>query len=362
MKAASMNAGSMELGELVWQIETVAGSGAQGYSGEGGAAKAAALNNPFDIAFDPAGRLVLSDTFNHCIRRVDLATGVITTIAGTGHAGFRGDGGPAGAAQFNEPYGVVIDRAGTIYIADRLNRRVRRIDGATGIVTTLAGTGEVDPGGKDDAAGATGLAEPNGLALSPDQTRLFVTDVADHRVRVVDLAAGTIATFAGTGEGLHAGDGGPGRQAAIFGARAVAVGADGAVFILERQGGTLRRVDPASGIIATIAGTGARGYGGDDGAAIEAVFDRPKELALTPSGDVLVVDTENHAIRLVDLRHGRVSTIVGNGIAGYSGENVPALSACLARPHGAAVGPDGAIYIGDSENHRVRRVTPVAAG
>ena len=109
------------------------------------------------------------------------------------------------------------------------------------------------------------------------------------------------------------------------------------------------------------AGTGARGYGGDGGPALEAVFDRPKELALTPNGDVLVVDTENHAIRLVDLRYGRVSTLAGNGIAGYAGEGVPALAACLARPHGTAVGPDGAIYIGDSENHRVRRLTPVAA-
>ena len=358
----AMKTEAMSADAQVWRIDTVAGSGMPGYAGDGGAAKSAALNNPFDIAFDPAGRLVFSDTFNHCIRRVDLGTGVITTIAGTGQAGFGGDGSPAGAAQFNEPYGLAIDRAGTIYTADRLNRRVRRIDGASGIVTTLAGTGEICPDGKEGAANVTGLAEPNGLALSPDHARLFIADVADHRVRVVDLAAGTIATFAGTGEGLHSGDGDLARHATIFGARAVAVGTGGAVFILERQGGTLRRVDPASGIISTIAGTGARGYGGDDGPAAEAVFDRPKELALTPAGDVLVVDTENHAIRLVDLRHGRISTLAGNGTAGYAGEGVPARSACLARPHGAAVGPDGAIYIGDSENHRVRRLTPMAAG
>lgn len=344
------------------RIGTVAGSGTQGYTGDGGPAVSAALNNPFDIAFDPAGGLVFSDTFNHCIRRVDPRTGFITTIAGTGQAGFGGDGGAADAAMFNEPYGVVIDRAGTIYTADRLNRRVRRIDGASLRVTTLAGTGEIDHTGQNGPAAATGLAEPNGLALSPDQTRLFIADVADHRIRVVDLATGAIATFAGTGEAAHAGDGGPAGHAAVFGARAAAVGADGAVFILERQGGTLRRVDPATGRIATVAGTGARGYGGDGGPALRAVFDRPKELALTPEGDVLVVDTENHAIRLVDLRHRRVSTLAGNGTAGYSGEDALALSACLARPHGAAVGPDGTIYIADSENHRIRRLTPIQAG
>jgi DNA-binding beta-propeller fold protein YncE len=339
-----------------WRITTVAGNGAQGYAGDGGPANAANLNNPFDIAFDPAGRLVFSDTFNHCIRRVDLRTARITTIAGTGYAGFAGDGGPAASAQFNEPYGVVIDRAGNIYTADRLNRRVRRIDGLNSIVTTLAGPS--GPDGEGGAVAQAGLVEPNGLALSPDQNRLFIADVADHRVRVVDLTTSQITCFAGTGESAHSGDGGPAVQAAIFGARAVAVAADGAVFILERQGSKLRRVDPATGIIATVAGTGARGYGGDGGPASRAVFDRPKEIAVTPAGDVMIVDTENHAIRLVGRSPDRVSTIAGNGTAGFSGSGVSALSACLARPHGAAIGPDGAIYIADSENHRIRRLFP----
>jgi DNA-binding beta-propeller fold protein YncE len=345
-----------------WRISSVAGSGVKGYAGDRGPAVVAALNNPFDIAFDPEGRLVFSDTFNHCLRRIDLRSGVIVTIAGTGQAGYGGDGGPAAAALFNEPYGVAIDRAGTIYTADRLNRRVRRIDGASGVVRTLAGTGELDHSGAEGAADRIGLAEPNGLALSPDQSRLFIADVADNRVHVVDLASLAMTIFAGTGEGAHTGDGGPAAQAAIFGARAVAAGADDSVFVLERQGGTLRRVDPGTGIIETMAGTGARGYSGDGGPALQSTFDRPKELALIPGGDLLVVDTENHAIRFVTFGTGLVHTIAGNGQAGYSGEDVSALTSCLARPHGAAVGPDGAIYIADSENHRVRKLVPASGG
>jgi DNA-binding beta-propeller fold protein YncE len=316
------------MADAQWIISTVAGTGAQGYAGDRGPAMQALLNNPFDLAFDPGGSLCFSDTFNHCIRRIDARTGVISTIAGTGERGFAGDDGPATRAQMNEPYGIVIDRAGNLYVADRLNGRVRRIDAATGIITTLA----------DD-----GLKEPNGLALDRDHRRLFIADVADHRVRVVDLGSGVMTSFAGTGNGRHAGDGGPATSADIFGARAVALAPDDALYILERQGSSLRRV--RDGIIETVAGTGARGYAGDNHDARHAVFNAPKELAVDPVGNVFIVDTENHAIRLIDAQSWIVTTIAGNGEPGP-----------LARPHGAVVGPDGAVYLGDSENHRVRKL------
>jgi DNA-binding beta-propeller fold protein YncE len=316
------------MADAQWIISTVAGTGAQGYAGDDGPAMQALLNNPFDLAFDPGGSLCFSDTFNHCVRRIDARTGVISTIAGTGERGFAGDDGPATRAQMNEPYGIVIDRAGNFYVADRLNGRVRRIDAATGIITTLA----------DD-----GLKEPNGLALDRDHRRLFIADVADHRVRVVDLGSGVMTSFAGTGNGRHAGDGGPATSADIFGARAVALAPDDALYILERQGSSLRRV--RDGIIETVAGTGARGYAGDNHDARHAVFNAPKELAVDPVGNVFIVDTENHAIRLIDAQSWIVTTIAGNGEPGP-----------LARPHGAVVGPDGAVYLGDSENHRVRKL------
>jgi DNA-binding beta-propeller fold protein YncE len=334
------------MADAQWIMSTVAGTGAQGYAGDGGAATQALLNNPFDLAFDPAGTLCFSDTYNHCIRRID-GNGVIRTIAGTGESGFSGDGGPATQARMNQPYGIVIDRSGNIYVADRLNGRVRRIDGGSGVITTLTGDGSGKHSGDGGPSDRAGLAEPNGLALDREHRRLFIADVADHRVRVIDFATGVITTFAGTGNGRHAGDGGPAASADVFGARAVALAPDDSLYIMERQGSSVRRV--RDGIIETVAGTGARGYAGDGQDARHAVFDAPKEMAVDRAGNVFIVDTENHVIRLIDAQTGIVTTIAGSGKADPNG---------LARPHGAVVGPDGAIYIGDSENHRVRKLTP----
>jgi sugar lactone lactonase YvrE len=338
-----------------WTISTAVGTGEKGFAGDGGPAAAARLNGPFDVAFDSAGNLFFSDTFNHRIRRVDAATGIISTIAGNGEAGYSGDGGPAVRAALNEPYGVVVDRSGNLYTADRLNRRVRRIEAGSGIITTLAGTGEAAYSGDGGPAAAAGLAEPNGLAFDPDERYLYIADVADHRVRIVDLTTGLIATFAGIGMAEHGGDGGPAGEARVFGARAVKVASDGTVYILERQGSSLRAVDPATGLIDTIAGTTGRGYSGDGGPAVAAVFDAPKEMALDRDGSLLIVDTENHAIRRIDRATGIVTTIAG-GRQGPHGDGGPAAEAGLDRPHGAVVGPDGAIYIGDTNNHRVRKV------
>ena len=314
-----------------WNISDVAGTGTQGHAGDGGPATAALLNNPFAVAFTGDGDMVFSDTFNQCIRRVDTKTGVIRNVAGTGERGFAGDGGPAAEALLNEPYGVVVDRGGKIFFADRLNGRVRQID-AVGRIDTLA---------------HAGLVEPNGLALDASQTHLYIADVADHRVRVVDLATGALSTFAGTGEARHSGDGGPAVKAGIFGARAVAFAPDGSLYVMERQGSSIRRI--RDGRIETVGGTPTvRGYAGDGGEAAKAVFAAPKEMAVDGDGAIYVVDTENHAIRRIDPKTWIVETIAG-----------PATGAGLARPHGAAVGPDGAIYIGDSETHRVRKLTRV---
>jgi sugar lactone lactonase YvrE len=336
-------------------ITTAVGTGEKGFAGDGGPAERALLNGPFDVCFDRAGNLYFSDTFNNRIRRVDAARGVITTVAGNGEKAYSGDGGPATAAALNEPYGVVVDRSGNLYIADRLNRRVRRIDAATGVITTLAGMGEAAYSGDGGPAEKAGLAEPNGLAFGPDEKLLYITDVADNRVRVVDLANGAIATFAGTGAAEHSGNGGPATAAGTFGARAVKVGADGTVYILERQGSSLRAVDPKTGIITTIAGTTARDYAGDGGPALAAVFDAPKEMAIDRDGSLLIVDTENHAIRRID-RAGIVTNLAG-GRQGLGGDGGPAELAGLDRPHGAVVGSDGAVYIGDTNNHRIRKVT-----
>ena len=338
-----------------WIITTAVGTRGRGFAGDGGPAARALLNGPFDVGFDPGGNLYFSDTFNHRVRRVDARTGIITTCAGSGEAGYSGDRGPAVGARLNEPYGIAVDKAANVYIADRHNHCVRRLDGTSGVVTTVAGNGAAGSAGDGGPASRPEMVEPNGLALDPAQRRLFIADVVDHRVRVVDLATGMISTFAGTGAAEHSGDGGPAAAAAVFGARAVKVAADGTVYILERQGSSLRAVDPRTGIITVFAGTGARGYGGDGGPAKDAVFDAPKEFALDPGGDILIVDTENHAIRRIYAATGIVETIAGGRKSG-EGDGGPAIAAGLGRPHGAVVGPDGAIYIGDTENHRIRKL------
>lgn len=320
-----------------WTVINVAGTGEEGYSGDGSTALGARLNNPFDLTFSSDGSVVFSDTFNHCIRRVDAVSGVISTICGIGEAGNSGDGGPAMNARLNQPYGVVIDRSGRVFFADRLNRRVRVID-TNGVISTFAGDGSGQSSGDGGPAPRAGLAEPNGLALDPDQSRLFIADVAGHRVRVVDLATNTIETFAGTGQARHDGDGGPASKAGIFGARAVAFAPDGSLYVMERQGSCIRRI--RDGVIETVAGTGARGYAGDGADARQAVFNAPKEMAVDADGNIYVVDTENHAIRRIDARTWILTTIASG----------------LARPHGALTAPDGSVLIADSEHHQVRRL------
>lgn len=339
-------------------MSTAVGTGQPGRPSAGGPAVEATLNMPFDVAFDSGGNLYLSDTMNHCIRRVDGKSGIIITVVGSGTKGFSGDGGAALKAKLDEPYGIVLDSRGNLYFADRLNRRVRRVDADSGIITTIAGDGSKTYSGDGGPGVRAGLVEPNGVALDPQEARLFIADVADHRVRVVDLGTGLISTFAGTGQGKSAGDGGAASAASIFGARAVEVGADGTVLILERQGNRLRGVDPQTGLITTRAGTGAKGYSGDGGPATAATFNGPKEFAIDRAGNLLIVDTENQAIRRIDARTGLIRTLAGNGQRGGEGDGGAATSALLDRPHGVAVGPDGAVYIGDTGNHRIRKVGP----
>ncbi len=342
-------------------IDSPIGNGRQGFSGDGGPANAAMLDQPFDVTIDAQGRILFSDTFNHRIRRFDPGTGKVETIAGSGKKGFSGDGGPATKADLDEPYGVKLDDSGNLFIVDRLNFRVRRVNLATGIIDTVAGTGVPKHSGDGGPARNAGLVEPNGIALGPGpggpKSKLYIADVRGHRIRVVDLPSGIIETFAGDGSGKREGDGGPVSKARLFGARAVAVGPDGDVFILEREGHSLRKVEADTGIITTVAGNGVKGDSGDGGPATQATFNGPKELCVAPDGSaVYVVDTENQKIRRVDMKTGIITTVAGNGQRGPQGDGGPATAAKLDRPHGVAVDSKGTFWIGDTNNHRIRRV------
>ncbi len=336
-------------------IRTVVGTGEAGYTGDGGPASDATLREPFLCAFDSAGNLFFCEARNHIVRRVDAATGVVTTVAGNGEQGYSGDGGPATGATMNEPYSLEVDADGSIYIVDRLNAAVRRVDGATGVISTVAGTGEPGYSGDGGPGNAAQLREPNDCFLD-GRGGLLIADIQDQRIRRLDLATGVINTFAGNGEKVRGGDGMPATQASILGARAVCMDSRGNTFIAEREGNGVRIVT-AGGIMGTVAGTDAeRGYSGDGGSALAAAWGAPKALRCDANDNIIVVDTENHAIRRIDANTGIVTTIAGGELGGH-GDGGAATDAGMDRPHGCGIAANGDIYVADSNNHRVRVVS-----
>ena len=345
-------------------ITSPVGTGEKGFAGDGGPAAKAKLDQPFDVAFDRAGSLYFSDTGNHRVRKVDAKSGVITTVAGNGKKGFAGDGGPATDSMLNEPYGIALDGDGTLYIVDRLNFCVRVVDAKTAFISTVAGTG-----GKAGFGGDGGPADKGGLLrraqwylLGRVKGQLYIADVADQRIRCVNLWKGTISTVAGTGEKKSAGDGGPAKDAGLAGPRAIALGRDRKLYVVEREGNCVRRFNTPEGTIERFAGTGKKGYTGDGGKALDATFDGPKEIDIDTDGNVFVVDTENEAIRRIDAKTQIVTTIAGKGRSKTPGlgDGGKATDATLGRPHGAAVGRDGALYIADTNSHRIRRAGATA--
>jgi len=335
------------------KIHTFVGTGEKGYTGDGGPAASALLSEPFMCAFDAQGNLFLAEATNHCVRKVDKATGVITTVAGTGSEGYSGDSGPATQATFNQPYSLQIDGNGDIYIVDRLNSVIRKVDGVTGIITTVAGTGVAGYSGDGGPGTAAQLKEPNDCFLD-GLGGLLIVDIQDQRIRRLNLSNDIINTFAGNGQKERTGDGGPAIEAGILGARAVCNDGQGNTYISEREGNGVRKID-STGRMSTIAGTGEGGYTGDGGPALTSTWGAPKALRCDQQGNILVVDTENHAIRKIDVSTGIVTTVAG-GHKGGEGDGGDAVNAGMDRPHGADVDTQGNIYIADSNNHRVRVV------
>ena len=336
------------------KIQTYAGTGDMGYAGDGGPADKAVCNEPFMCDFDAVGNLYYSECKNHVIRRVDKVTGVITTVAGCGEAGYSGDGGPATQATMREPYSLQVDRNnGDIYIVDRLNAAVRKVDAATGIITTVAGTGEEGYSGDGGPGNQAMFREPNDCFLD-GKGGLLIADIQDQRIRRLDLATGIVNTFAGNGEKERSGDGKPALEASFFGSRAVCMDSKGNTYIAEREGNGVRKVD-TNGIMSTVAGNGERGYEGDGGPALTATWGSPKALRCDSQDNVVVVDTENHAIRVIDVATGIVTTIAGGKLGG-DGDGGPATEAGMGRPHGCGIDAQGNIFVADSNNHRVRVV------
>ena len=336
-------------------IRTVAGTGEAGHTGDGGPAESAAMSEPFMCVFDADGNLFVCEVGNHLVRRIDAVTGIVSTVAGRGESGYSGDGGPATDATLNEPYSLAVDSDGSIYIVDRLNAVVRKVDGGSGVISTVAGTGEPGYSGDGGPGHLAQMREPNDCFLD-GAGGLLITDIQDQRVRRLDLASGIIDTFAGNGKKVRAGDGLPAREASILGARAVCMDGSGNTYIAEREGNGVRVVS-ADGIMGTVAGGSTEfGYSGDGGPALDATWGGPKGIRCDSEGNVIVVDTENHAIRRIDVVTGIVTTVAGGQLGGH-GDGGPATDAGLDRPHGCEIAADGSIYIADSNNHRVRAVS-----
>ncbi len=335
-------------------IDTVAGTGKPENNGDKGTATERNVGDPFGVEIGPDDALYITEVRNHRVRRVDLRSGMISTVAGSGRQGYSGDGQSATKATLNEPYEVRFDDLGNMYFVEMKNHLIRRVDAATGTITTIAGTGRAGFGGDGGPAIEAEFRQPHSIALD-GHGNLFVADIGNHRIRRIDLHSGLIDTIAGTGERTMPTDGQKARGKPLIGPRALAI--DGqTMWIALREGHSIWRMDLAQGTLHHVAGSGQQGY--RDGAAREAMFDGPKGIAVGPDGELYVVDTENHVIRQVDPDSGQVSTIAGSRQQGSSGDGGPARQAQLSRPHGICVGGDGELFIGDTLNHRVRRVRP----
>ena len=329
-------------------ITTVAGSGVCCYAGDGGAAADAQLGYPDGVAVDAAGNLYIADSDDGRVRKVNSA-GIITTIAGNGYFGFSGDGGPAIGAMFSYPGGVAVDGAGNLYVADAHNARIRKVN-AAGAIATLVG-GAVNDGG----LGVFGLLNaPAGVARD-NAGNTYIADTDNNRVRKVD-ANGIITTIAGTGVTGFSGDGGAAIGAQLSTPQAVTLDGSGNLYIADIGNSRIRKVD-TSGNITTIAGNGGPGHTGDGGPATEAQIGTAYGLAVDSSGNLYAPDSSNNIVRKID-SSGIITTVAGNGTAGFAGDGGAATGAELQNPYSVAVDASRNLYIADTSNQRIRKVDP----
>lgn len=333
----------------------LAGSGEKGFSGEGGKATDANLDDPTGVTRGPEGALYFCDTGNHRIRKI-TRDGKLVTVAGTGQRGWTGDGGPATAAHLNEPYEVCFDAPRNLVWVERLNHAVRQLDLETGTVTTIAGNGGAGFSGDGGPAIRAKLNDPHSIAFD-QHGNLYIADVRNHRIRKVSRDTGFISTFAGTGERQPTPDGAKFASAPLYGPRALDFDKAGDLWVALREGNAVYKLDVVRGTVHHVAGTGQKGFTGNGSLAKEAMLNGPKGLSIAPGGNVYIADTENHAIRVIDVNAGTIELVAGTGERGDGPSGDP-LKCRLARPHGVFVDANGSVFIGDSEAHRIRVIRP----
>ncbi len=341
------------------EIFTVAGNGKSGFAGDGGKAIEATLNQPFGVIVGPEGDVFFCDTNNHAIRKIDRKSGNITTLVGSGEKGYSGDGGKALEATLNEPYEVRFHEGGDMYWVERLNHIVRKMDSDTGIVSTVAGTGKPGFSGDGGKAEKAMMNEPHSIQFDAAGDHLYICDIKNHRVRILDIQAGEIETFCGNGNPGETKDGAEiGTNISLKGPRALDISPDGDLWLATREGNQVFRLDMKTKRIHHAAGTGAKGFSGNGGPAKEATLSGPKGVAISPDGRwIYLADTESHTVRAIDTAQSppTLELIAGDGKKGDGPDSPDPLKCRMARLHGIGIDPsNGDLYIGDSETHKVR--------
>jgi sugar lactone lactonase YvrE len=333
------------------RVRTLAGTGQAGYLADLPDALKTPITNPYGVVIGPDGALYFCEYDTGRVRRLDLRSRAITTIAGNGEKGYAGDGGPAASAALAAPHELRFDRDGHLFVVERDNHIVRRIDARTRVISTIAGTGEAGFSGDGGPAIRAQFRQPHSIAFDASGN-LLVCDIGNGRLRRIDMRAGTISTLAGTGTRDPMPDEGPITGTALNGPRSLDTDPDGNIYLVLREGNAVFRLDVAAGRLKRIAGTGATGYAGDGGPASAATFNGPKGIAYAPDQSLIVVDTENQVIRRVDLKTGTIDTLIGSGQRGDGPDGDPR-QCRMARPHGVCLN-QGSLIVSDSENHRLR--------
>jgi len=340
-------------------INTIAGQDTAGFSGDGGLAINAKLNVPDGLCLDNFGNLYISDGFNNVIRKIHIPTGIITTIAGVDTVGFSGDEGTATNAKLYVPEAVFADTLGNVYIADAGNNRIRKVDVSSGIITTIAGSGPtgISGGAYDGDSGPSTNARlngPSGVCLDKSGN-IYIADYANNVVRKVDAVTSIITTIAGTGASGYSGDSNPATDATFQGPIQVFADNDLNILICDQFNHAIRKVDATTGIITTIAGNGMPGYTGDNGPATDAQLNQPCGVYVDKQKNIFIAEYGDGVIRRIDGASGIITTVAGTGIRGFSGDNGPATDAML-KCGDVFLDNVGSIYIADIDNNRIRKV------